>query len=348
MRRPRLSRSHLERQAPELIGLVALALVLYLIAAAGMAWIAGFDAVYHRLLHPVWWWLPVSLGAIALSFVGYYFGYRAIGRVESGPVELSTDEELAVVGAGFGGFLAHGGSAIDRFVMRAGGASKREARVRAALLAGLEHAVLAFPCSAAAIYTLAVGLPKPPDDMKYPWSIAPWIGFAIAFWAAERYRKQLRGRGKWHERLAILLDTAHLIRTMFRQPLRYWSSLGGMLFFWLCDMFALWAAIAAFGFRMNGAAEMVAFGTAMIVTRRTGPLAGAGILMAALPPTLWYCGAPWAPAMLGVFAYRFFTLWLPLPFSFLALPKLRELGRRSGELPPEETEAERKEPALQR
>jgi hypothetical protein len=70
--------------------------------------------------------------------------------------------------------------------------------------------------------------------------------------------------------------------------------------------------------------------------------------MAALTPTLWYCGAPWPAAMLGVFVYRFFTLWLPLPFSFLAIPKLLELGHRSGELPSDETEAEENEPALTR
>jgi hypothetical protein len=70
--------------------------------------------------------------------------------------------------------------------------------------------------------------------------------------------------------------------------------------------------------------------------------------MAALPPTLWQSGAPWAPAVLGVFAYRFFTLWLPLPFSFLAIPKLRDLGRESGALPSEETEEEEEEPAIQR
>jgi hypothetical protein len=49
-----------------------------------------------------------------------------------------------------------------------------------------------------------------------------------------------------------------------------------MLLYWLGDMWPLWAAIAAFGFHMNGASMMVAFGTAMIVTRRTGPLGESG------------------------------------------------------------------------
>jgi len=76
---------------------------------------------------------------------------------------------------------------------------------------------------------------------------------------------------------------------------------------------------------MNIAATIVAFGTAMIVTRRTGPLGGVGVMDLALPPTLWVCGAHWGPAVLGVFAYRFFTLWLPLPFALRTLPRLRRL-----------------------
>ena len=87
----------------------------------------------------------------------------------------------------------------------------------------------------------------------------------------------------------------------------------------------------SFGFQMNVGATVVAFGTAMIITRRNGPLGGVGVMDLALPPTLWVCGAGWGPAVLGTFAYRFFTLWLPLPVALATLPRLRELisGRAS-------------------
>ena len=342
------SRSHLEQEAPQLGGLVALAAALDLGAVAGMAYIAGFSKIWHAIQHPRWEWLVVSAGAVALSFVGYYFGYRGVGQVEEGPDDLETGERLAAVAAGFGGFLAHGGSAIDRFVMRLAGASKRETKVRVALLGGFEHAMLTIPGTIAAI-VLLVQRPKLPHlDFLIPWAVGPALGFALAFWAAERYRERLRGRGGWRGRLSILLDTAHLVGQLGRHPLQYAPALGGMLLFWLADILSLWAAMAAFGFHMNVAAAVIAFGTAMIVTRRTGPLGGAGILMAALPPTLWQCGAPWVPAVLGTFVYRFYTLWLPMPVSFAAIPKLRELGRESGELPDEETEAEENEPAVSR
>jgi uncharacterized membrane protein YbhN (UPF0104 family) len=96
-------------------------------------------------------------------------------------------------------------------------------------------------------------------------------------------------------------------------------------------MFALWAATAAFGYRMTFLSVIIALGTAMLFTRRTAPLAGAGVMILALVPTLWYVAAvPYAAATLGVVAYRVFTLWIPLPGTFAALPKLREM-RRSAE-----------------
>jgi hypothetical protein len=64
--------------------------------------------------------------------------------------------------------------------------------------------------------------------------------------------------------------------------------------FWAAEALAAWAALAAFGVRMNAAALMAGFGTGMVYTRRTGPLGGAGILLLMLPPALWSSGAPLA------------------------------------------------------
>jgi hypothetical protein len=236
--------------------------------------------------------------------------------------------------AGFGGFL------------EAAGGSEREARVRVALLGGLEHGMVAFPCTAAAIVLLVSGRRKPPLDSTLPCAIAPAIGFATAFWAAAT-ASACAASTRAGAPASRSSSTRSTSCRPFRQPRRYGPELGGMLLFRLSDMFALWAAIAAFGLRMNGAAEVVAFGTGMIVTRRTSPLGGAGILMTALPPTLWYSGAPWATAVLGAFAWRSFTLRVPMPFSFPALPRLRALGEKAEETPGEGTETEEDEPALQ-
>jgi len=344
-----LSHSHVGAKPHRLLLLTAFAAFLYFGAGVALAYVAGFDRVWHTVQHPRWFWLAASLGLVVLAFAGYYFGYRGVGKIEGGPDDLSHGDRLAVVAAGFGGFLAHGGTGIDQIVMRAAGGSAREAKVRVTLLGGLEHLVLAIPCSAAAVVLLVEGGRRPPLDFTIPWAVGPAIGFGVALWAAERYRGRLRRRKGWRGKLSILLDAAHLIGQMFRHPLQYASAISGMLLYWLGDMWALWVALAAFGFRMNGATLMVGFGTAMIVTRRTGPLGGAGILDAALAATLWYCGAPWVAAVLGTFSYRFFAIWLPQPLSFLMLPRLRRLLERSPD-PEAPTSRGKKsrEPALQR
>jgi hypothetical protein len=324
-----LSHSNVGAKPHRLLLLTALAALLYVAGGVGMAYIAGFDDIWRAVQHPSWPWLAASLGGVVLAFVGYYFGYRGVGRIEGGPDDLSHADRLAVVAAGFGGFLAHGGVGIDRAVMRAAGGSKREAKVRVTLLGGLEHLILAIPCSIAAIVLLVQGVWKPPLDFLIPWAVGPAVGFGVAYWAAERYRERLHDRGGWREKLAVLLDAAHLIGAMFRDPVRYAPAISGMLLYWLGDMWALWAGMAAFGFRMNGASLMVAFGTAMIVTRRTGPLGGAGLLGVAIAATVWYSGAPWTAAALGTFSYRFFALWPPQPLSFVMLPRLRRLLEES-------------------
>jgi hypothetical protein len=100
---------------------------------------------------------------------------------------------------------------------------------------------------------------------------------------------------------------------------------------------------------MSALAIIVALGTGMILTRRTAPLGGAGLMTVALTPTLWYGAAvPFATATMGVVAYGFFTLFVPMPAAFAAIPKLRELGRRGEDAPSGAgSDASKDEPALQ-
>lgn len=342
-----LSTHHVDRTPSQLLGLVGLTATLYVAAGLGMAYIAGFGVVERRIDHAQWWWLAPSFAAVVLAFCGYYFAYRGVRRVEGGP-ELDRTALLAAVVAGFGGFLAHGGTPLDDFAMRAGGASKREAKVRISALAGFEHGTLAMIVCPAAIASLTAGLVIPRTDLTWPWAIIPPPAFVLVIWLAERYRDRLHHRGGWRARVAIFLDTAHLVYVLITRLNRHGLALIGMALYWASDMFALWAATAAFGFHMTILSVIVCLGTGMLFTRRTAPLAGAGVLTVALVPTLWYGAAvPFAAATLGVAAYRFLTLWAPLPWSLAAIPKLRELERTSENTPDQGTPIEKDEPALE-
>ena len=323
-----LSSHHINRPSSQLAWLIALTVLLYVAAGVGMAYVAGFEAVYRRLAHADWWWLVPSFGGVLVAFAGYFFAYRGIRGAEQGP-DLTTPDVLTVVTAGFGGFLAHGGVALDDLAMRAGGADEREAKVRVSALAGFEHGVLAMIVCPAAIAALLLGVEIPRPDFTWPWALIPVPAFALVLWLAERYRDRLRDRDGWRGKVGMFFDTAHLVFVLLRSPRKHGSAVVGMMLYWGGDMFALWAATAAFGFHMTALAVIVALGTGMIVTRRTAPLGGAGLLLVALVPTLWYGAAvPFAAATLGVAAYRLFTLWVPLPAAIAVLPRLRALGRR--------------------
>lgn len=341
------SGTNINRNATQLAGLVGLAVLLWAAGGVGMAYVAGFSNVQHTMDHVQWPWLLAALGAVLIAFGGYFFAYRGIKHAESGP-QLDFRALLAVVTAGFGGFLAHGGTALDEFAMRAGGADKREAKVRVSALAGFEHGVLAIIVCPAAIVAWAVGGVIPRSDFTQPWAIIPPIGFVLAIFVAERYRDRLRDRDGWRGKVGMFFDAIHVVWHVLRHPRNYGFAVVGMMLYWGADMFGLWATTRAFGFSMSALSVIVALGTGMILTRRTAPLGGAGVMVVALTPTLWYGAAvPFATATLAVVAYRFFTLFVPMPGAFAALSKLRELGRHGEDSSGHGTSTSKGEPALQ-
>ncbi|HEY7147606.1 MAG TPA: hypothetical protein VH637_25445 [Streptosporangiaceae bacterium] len=318
--------THLERRGSVLAMLLAAAMLLELAAGTGLAYIAGFATVRDVLSGFDGVWLTLLVTSMVISFTGYYYAYRGVFRVEGGP-RLPGRQMCAVAAAGFGGFLALGGGALDRYALRAAGAGERQARIRVSGLAGLEQGVLAIGGCATAIAVLVLGLSQPQASVTLPWAIAPVPGFAIAFWAAERYRASLRGRPGWRGKAGNFLDSVHIIRQLFIHPLRWGPAVCGMALFWAADACAVWAALAACGFQLGAAALFVGFATGMVFTRRTGPLAGAGVLSLVLPLTIWASGAPLATAVAGVFVYRVLALLLPVPVSLAILPTLRQLSQ---------------------
>jgi uncharacterized membrane protein YbhN (UPF0104 family) len=318
--------------------------LLQLAGGAGSAYLAGFSAVDRALGSFDWPYLVALVEALGLSFVGYYFACRGVYRVEGGP-DLRRRQMRSVVTAGFGGFLAHGGAAVDHYALQAAGANERDAKVGITAQDGLEHGVLSNIGEIAAILLLVKGATTPPLDFTVPWAVVPLLGFLIAFWLAERNRHRLRQASGWRAKIGIFLDAIHLVRELFRRPLRHGPALAGMTVFWLAEMATAWLGLAAFGYHMAVREFIVGFGTGMVFTRRTGPFAGAGVLELVLPLTIWASGAPFAVAVLGMFTYRVVSVRLPMPFALQSPPAVRHIGQTS--LPgAESTAPSTNEPAL--
>ena len=97
-----------------------------------------------------------------------------------------------------------------------------------------------------------------------------------------------------------------------------------MAVYWAGEVFVLWVCLAAFTRHTPSVeAVVVGYATGYALTRRTLPLAGAGAVEALLPFALTWVGYGLAPAVLAVFAYRIFNLWLPLGPAAAALYALR-------------------------
>jgi uncharacterized membrane protein YbhN (UPF0104 family) len=300
----------MERTRAESLVFVVASTAIALATLVGVAWAAGFGHVAARLgdVQPIWF--LVALGAEIVAYVGYVLSYREVSRVERGP-NMPARDALAAVTAGFGAFVAQGGFAVDLHAFRQAGVSDREARVRVLGLGALEYALLAPAACITAIALLWSGVAKPPEALTLPWAIAVPIGFAAALWAVG-HRTRFHGKEGWREQLAQGLDSIYVLRCLFSRR-QHLAGPVGTAVYWFGDIVCLWACLQAF---THGTPDvgllLIGYATGYALTRRTLPFGGAGAVEALLPFALSWTGISLAAAVLAVFAYRVFNLWLPL------------------------------------
>jgi uncharacterized membrane protein YbhN (UPF0104 family) len=305
--------------------LLALAGALSLGALVGVAWAAGFTAVLDGLRDIDYAWFAAAFCAEAVAYAGYMLAYREVARVEGGP-QLELPRIAALVSAGFGIFAARGGFAVDVDALRRAGCPPREARTRVLGLGALEYAILAPAAAISAAVLLDHGASAPGPGFTWPWAIAVPVGFVLAFVALER-RSRFREQNGWRGAVGHGLDAVDVLRQLFRAPRDHGAAaVLGITGYWACDIFCLWASLQAFHVSLSMPALIVGYATGYAFTRRTLPLAGAGAVEALLPFALGWSGVALATALLAVFGYRIFNLWLPLVPAAFGLPHVRRAG----------------------
>jgi uncharacterized membrane protein YbhN (UPF0104 family) len=314
-------KTHLDRTRAESLVFVVASTGLALGTLLAVTWVAGFGHVAARLGHVDPVWFAAALGAEAVAYLGYAFGYREIARVEEGP-KMTTGTTAAAVAAGFGPFVARGGFAVDLHAFRQTGISDREVRVRVLGLGALEYALLAPAACIAAIQLLVRGGHEPSLAITLPWAIAVPLGFVAAL-SAVGQRARFRGGVGWRDPLAQALDSVHVLRCVFTRR-RHLAGPLGTAVYWFGDVVCLWACLHAF---THGSPDipllLIGYATGYALTRRTLPLAGAGAVEALLPFALSWTGVSLAAAVLAVFTYRVFNLWLPIVPAAFGLRRLR-------------------------
>ena len=108
----------------------------------------------------------------------------------------------------------------------------------------------------------------------------------------------------------------------------------GATLYWTGDIACLWAALQVYSaHRLSLPALILGYATGYVLTRRSLPAGGAGVVEIALTFALHWVGAPFVPALLGVVTYRLFNFWLPIIPAFAALPAVRRMRQdfRRGE-----------------
>jgi uncharacterized membrane protein YbhN (UPF0104 family) len=325
-------KSHFDHGAFELALLIAVGAVLAVGTSVAVAWAAGFDEVWRRLLEVRPLWIPIALGGQVVAYLGYMLAYREVARVEKGP-EFGMMRLAAVVFTGFGIFVAHGGFSADVVALRGSGMSKRDARARVLGLGALEYVLLAPAACVCAIIILVHGSSKPGIGLTLPWAIAVPLGVVAALLTLRYCSKFVRAKRGWRSLVGHGVEPLLVLRRLARQPLHHGSAFVGMALYWAGDIFSLAAALNAFGStRPAIAALVIGYATGYALTRRTLPLAGAGVVEALLPFALLWSGATLAAAVLAVFVYRFMNLWLPLIPAVAGVRSLRNAHGRKKSL----------------
>ncbi len=187
----------------------------------------------------------------------------------------------------------------------------------------LEYAVVAPVTCAASIYLIVRHGGVPSLSLTLPWAIGVPVGFVVAT-VAFLHRDWFRHGGRIKRALCHALDGVGVVVKLAVRPVKHGSAFVGMALYWIGDIFCLWAALHAFTAGTPRASLLVlGYASGYALTRRTLPLAGAGVVEVLLPFTLAWVGIGLAPAILAVSVYRIMNLWIPLIPATLGLRTLR-------------------------
>ncbi|QEC48348.1 hypothetical protein FSW04_12735 [Baekduia soli] len=305
------------------------------IASAGallIAHVTGADAVGRAFEEVEPGWIGLIAVAEACTYPAYAIAYRSVART-LGHAPLGLPMVGRVVAAGFGPFHVTGGFGIDKQALHAWHEDERSARVLVLGLGMLEWAILAPTAAVTAIALLAQRADMLPS-LLWPWAVAVPLGLGAALWASApgRRRRLARIRGQRRRWLADLLDGAGVLHTLVTRPRTYAAAWLGTAAYWLADIVAFYAACRTFGLDLGPGKVIIAYATGYAATRRSLPLAGAGVTEVLMTYSLYWVRQPLAPALAAVVAYRAFNFLLATVPALLARRHVEPLLEASDEL----------------
>jgi uncharacterized membrane protein YbhN (UPF0104 family) len=289
-----------------------LASALAAAAVVAIAGASGFGAFAHAWSDLHFGWLVVSFAAALLAIPAYAIAYRTVTQVRAHD-GVRPGLVAALVVAGFAPFAAAGGFALDKRAIHAIEDDEQAARTRVLGMGALEWAVLAPAAWLGALVLLVTGDPSPMPSLLWPWVIAVPIGFALGLWLAAppRLERIRAGDARWRAVLGHALRGVGAMMFLARRLTACWPAWLGMGLYWALDIASLYGAIRFVGLSINAGELVVAYATGYALTRRSMPMAGAGVTEAFLTFALHWAGQPIAPALAATVVYRAFNVAIP-------------------------------------
>ena len=321
-----------DRPFAVVVGAGAATIVVTLALASSAGWNRIGHVVYRG---HAWTWLTACFLAEVIAYLGYILSIRDIARVENGP-EMDMAASTQTVVAGFGVFAAtrgSGGFAVDYWALRREGAGRRDALGRVLALGFLEYATLSIVALIASI-ALYIRVDGHAGDSATLPSLLVIPVFAFALWATSRKRvarlsRSRPGHGWLRRTFADSVAGARKARTLITSPREHGLGVLGMTIYWAGDITCLWAALQLVGGRqLTISALILAYAGGYVLSRRSLPAGGAGVVEIALTLALVGMGARLAPALVAVLIYRLFNFWLPIVPALVLIPTVRELRQR--------------------
>jgi uncharacterized membrane protein YbhN (UPF0104 family) len=314
---------------------IAVSALATAIAAAGVVVIAhvtGVDAIGRALEHFHPGWIALVAGAEILTYPFYTLAYRSVAEVH-GDAPLGLPVVGRVVAAGFGPFHVAGGFGVDKQALHALHEDERSARVRVLGLGMLEWALLAPTTAVVSIVFIADGANVLPS-LVWPWAIAAPVGLGLALWASAPSRRERIANfgGRRRRWLCDLLDGVGVLHTLLASPIRYAGAWIGTALYWAADIAAFYGALRTMGLDMGAGKVILAYATGYAATRRSLPLAGAGVTEVLMTYALYWVRQPLAPALSAVVIYRAFNFLLAAMPALVAHAHVEPLLEAADEL----------------
>jgi hypothetical protein len=134
------------------------------------------------------------------------------------------------------------------------------------------------------------------------------------------------GEGKVRSAFSAAAAAAVLARRLLVHRDSHRAAVLGPPVYWFGDMLCLWAALRAFDVRLSPLLLVLVYASGYVANFLPLPTGGIGGVDAATAFAITAVGVPLSQALLGVFAYRFFSFLLPTLPAIIAIPTLRKAG----------------------